>query len=90
MKRTRFPLGQIVATKGVINLLDAAEIFSFLSRHARGDWGDLYQEDKAQNEAALLSGENRLFSTYNTSKGRVWIITEYDYSVTTILLPEDY
>ena len=33
---------------------------------------------------------DRLFSSYETDIGKIYIITEYDRSVTTILLPEEY
>jgi hypothetical protein len=33
---------------------------------------------------------DRLFSSYDTDFGKIYIITEHDRSVTTILLPEKY
>jgi hypothetical protein len=63
-----------------------------LQRHASGDDGDLCSEDKDSNVEALEHG-NRIFSSYNLdtiSASKVWIITEWDRSVTTFLLPEDY
>jgi hypothetical protein len=85
------PLGKIVATPGALKLLlEAGEHpFDFLARHATGDWGDLCAFDRRQNERALRE-EARVLSSYHTSAGKVWIITEADRSVTTILLPEDY
>lgn len=62
----------------------------FLSRHVRGDWGDLPKEDKDEN---LLSVEKgfRLLSSYRTTAGdKLWVITEADRSHTTLLLPEEY
>jgi len=62
----------------------------FLSRHLRGDWGDLCQDDKTENELSLKSGF-RLMSSYQvTDIEKLWIITEADRSVTTLLLPADY
>lgn len=90
MVSAKFQLGQIVTTRGVLELLDGPEIMNLLSRHASGDWGELCEEDKGLNEAALVSGDNRLFSAYETARGKVWIITEYDHSVTTVLLPSEY
>ncbi len=86
----KFPLGQTVATRGVLDLLNHNEILKLLTRHSAGDWGDLCCEDKNLNNFALSSGEGRLFSAYNTLKGKVWIITEHDRSATTILLPNEY
>jgi len=63
--------------------------FDYLARHATGDWGDLCAFDRRQNERALRVGE-RIFSSYESPAGKVWIITEADRSITTILLPEDY
>ena len=56
---------------------------------ASGDWGDLTPADKRENNLSLKEGY-RIFSSYNTSDGKLWIITEADRSVTTFLLPEDY
>jgi hypothetical protein len=63
--------------------------FDYLARHATGDWGELCAFDRHQNEIALRDGL-RVFSSYEISAGRVWIITEADRSITTILLPEEY
>lgn len=61
-----------------------------LSRHVRGDWGKIPPEDQGLNEEALASG-GRLMSVYPLRTGEtIWIITEWDRSVTTLLLPEDY
>ncbi|MFD2112545.1 hypothetical protein [Thiorhodococcus fuscus] len=63
---------------------------SLLQRHVQGDWGDLTTEDFEANRLALREGF-RLLSSYRISDGvKVWIITEADRSVTTVLLPEDY
>jgi hypothetical protein len=85
------PLGKVVATPGALNLLmDAGEdAFDYLARHATGDWGELCAFDRRQNEVALREGY-RVVSSYETPAGTVWIITEANRSVTTILLPEDY
>ena len=85
------PLGQVLATPGAIKLLlDVGEHpFDYLARHATGDWGDLCAFDRRQNGVALRTGE-RVFSSYDTPAGKVWVITEADRSVTTILLPEEY
>jgi len=87
--RVRFPLGQVVVTRSAMDTLNALDIRQSLSRHARGDWGDLCADDAAENANALVHG-GRLFSAYDSGKGSFWIITESDRSVTTVLLPEDY
>jgi hypothetical protein len=88
-----FPAGQIVATPGAIALLEQANKapLEFVSRHLRGDWGDdLCQDDKTENELSLKQGF-RLLSSYKvTESEKLWIITEADRSVTTLLLPSEY
>jgi hypothetical protein len=89
--RAPLPLGRVVATPGALNLLRkcGGHPFDYLARHATGDWGDLCAFDRRQNEIALKDGY-RVFSSYDVLEDRVWIITEADRSVTTILLPEEY
>lgn len=85
-----FPLGDVVTTTNAHEHLHPHHIARALGRHAKGDWGDLCEEDRKENEFALREG-CRLFSSYH-SEGDItfWIITEADRSVTTILLPNDY
>lgn len=86
----KFPLGVIVATPGVMGSINEDEQISALTRHHNGDWGELPEEDKARNNKAI-SGGSRLLSAYTSQEGiRFWIITEWDRSVTTFLLPEEY
>jgi hypothetical protein len=62
----------------------------FLSRHVRGDWGEIDSHDWKANEVALKVGE-RLLSVYTTIRGvRLYVITEADRSSTCILRPEEY
>lgn len=87
-----FPLGQVVATPGALGAIEEAEQtpFDFIFRHARGDWGDIPEEDVKENEFSLENGF-RLFSAYHTAKGtKLYVITEWDRSVTTLLLPSEY
>jgi len=85
--RTQFPLGQLLATQGVLNL--EVHVWPLIVRHARGDWGDIHPEDRTTNDRAVRLG-GRIFSAYTLPQGRVWIITEADRSATTVLLPEEY
>ncbi len=87
-----FSLGQVVATLGALQALTDAgdQPAQFLARHQSGDWGDLCQEDRRENELSIRKGF-RILSAYKTSKGvKIWVITEADRSATTILLPEEY
>jgi len=89
---TRFRLGQTCMTRGAQEALEEARQSpsEFLRRHSEGDWGELSDEDRKENELSLKEGF-RILSAYSTSKGaRLWIITEADRSSTTILLPEEY
>jgi hypothetical protein len=88
LMQPRFPLGRIFATPGAIAL--NVDLARYLRRHHCGDWGDeLCAEDKQANEHSLKDG-TRLLSRYSTPGGSIYIITEHDRSVTTILLPEEY
>ena len=95
-----FNTGQIVASRGVFDLAcenpDFAQfIQKSLNRHVKGDWGDVDGDDKQSNDQALKQG-TRLLSAYNDDRfpqngvATIWIITEADRSVTTILFPDEY
>jgi hypothetical protein len=87
-----FNLGDVVATPQSICVLNdhSISVQSLLQRHASGDWGDLCTEDMQANNDALQYGD-RLLSSYVISDScKVWVITEYDRSVTTVLLPSEY
>ena len=91
----RFPLGKTVLSKEVYRwMVTNGEFANFvtgsLKAHARGEWGNIPPEDKERNEAALRDG-GRLLSAYEHWRlPKIWIITESDRSVTTVLFPEDY
>jgi hypothetical protein len=104
MSTPKFLTGSIFTTQTVAKVIDETPLFStlcqvLLARHIQGDWGDLEEEDKESNEEALLE-KGRLFSSYNLTdelkslisvdEKKVWIITEYDRSATTILFPTEY
>ena len=95
---TRFALGQVVATPAALESCDPYRLNDCLYRHSRGDWGEICAADKGRNDQALIDG-GRLLSAYPIDKTKpckgygkncLWIITEADRSVTTILLPDDY
>lgn len=84
------PLGRLVITAGAQATLDPTDVSDAVDRHAAGDWGNVCDEDKASNDEAVRTAE-RLLSAYRDRGGTdFWIITEWDRSVTTILLPEEY
>ncbi len=89
----RIDAGQVVMTIGVNALVRQGRLnpAPYLRRHLSADWGDLDDSDQRQNDAALQSGEDRLFSSYQVAPDlTLWIITEWDRSVTTLLLPSEY
>jgi hypothetical protein len=86
----RFPLGRVYATRNAHEAVPHLEMWLAITRHVSGDWGDVCPEDWKSNDDALIVG-NRLLSSYKTEAGtKFWIITEWDRSMTTVLLPEDY
>ncbi len=88
--KSKFLLGQIVITANAQRTINHDDVRRALIRHAKGDWGDLCEGDRRENELSLKQGY-RLLSVYRAADDtKFWIITEADRSVTTVLLPEDY
>jgi len=86
----KFSLGDVYVTRAAEEALSGGDIADALIRHCTGDWGDVTDNDRRQNEDALMQG-GRLLSVYHMSAGlKFWIITEADRSTTTVLLPDDY
>ena len=102
----KFPLGQIVATTGALELLEETgfSAAALCRRHVQCDWGDLCAEDRAENEFAVtrrlrilscyrLVDAERLAATPRDKRSllpTLWIITEADRCVTTLLRPDEY
>ena len=91
---TQLPLrlGQLVATPVAIALMAKLGIdpSKLIERHRNGDWSELCDEDRQANAEAIVHGE-RILSSYPVDDGvKLWVITERDRSVTTILIPNDY
>lgn len=98
--KSKFPLGIIAITRGVADLIDQnSEFGNFvlksLGRHRQCDWGNVIEGDKKLNDQALITNE-RVLSAYNDDRfpkngvATIWIITEHDKSVTTVLFPDEY
>ena len=94
-----FQLGRVVMTAGVELLLERHPdlVDRCLGAYVRGDWG--VSSEPEQNDEAVRSGDCRIFAAYPIDPARpsagygantVWIITEADRSVTTLLLPDEY
>ncbi len=90
--KPRFALGQVVATPGALAAMEEAgqSPLGLLIRHQSGDWGELCEEDKTENDLSVREGFRILSAYVLTTKVKVWIITEADRSATTFLLPEEY
>ncbi len=88
-------LGKTVMTSGVNNKIAESEKFAreikiCMEKYITCDWGDLCNEDKEMNDNALRNGNDRVLAAYDTSEGKVYIITEHDRSATTILFADEY
>lgn len=103
MRNNKFEFGITVATNGVNAVMEKDQkfadfVFKSLMRHGKGDWGDMRLEDRLMNDEAVKTGESRIFSAYNIPKevgtdfdnDKIWIITEWDRSATTVLFPCEY
>lgn len=91
----KLEIGRLLATAGVMAKCEAEPTFAaFVSesfrRHAAGDWGELSQDDKDANDVALADNDGRVFSAYTGGPEKIWLITEADRSLTTILFPDEY
>lgn len=94
----QFELGTLVITRGVHDEMTrdsqfAEFILTCIARHEACDWGDLCDSDKNQNDEAVRTGDDRIFSAYEPVDHpgwRIWIITEWDRSATTVLFPDEY
>jgi len=94
MYKMKFQLGKLVWTRAVNELVASDASFAkfvtdSLARHCMGDWGELSIEDKRENDFSL-DKHLRLFSVYKKDKFVIWVITEADRSVTTVLFPAEY
>lgn len=90
-KEPLFPLGLVCATPAALDLLDynGVNATPYFSRHQNGDFGTLCAEDIKQNQLSIQHGM-RILSAYEIGKDRIYIITEADRSVTTMLLTSEY
>lgn len=85
-----FHLGKLAVTRAAADCLNAHDVSQALIRHALGDWGDVCADDAADNDRSVIVGE-RLFSTYKARTGApFFIVTEFDRSVTIVMMPSDY
>ena len=88
-----FELGRVIATPDALDALQEnnTNITELLIRHVGGDWSNLSDEDRLENEQSVKNGW-RIFSSYSLNKtgDKIWVITEADRSSTCLLLPSEY
>lgn len=90
-----FTIGNLVQTSGIAHECENNPEFlrsvrNSLSRYMKKDWGDLCADDKALNDSAVATGDDRILAAYKIQDKKIYIITEYDRSVTTILFADEY
>ena len=83
-------IGRTVITSGAHEILTESDIYNAIQRHRAGDWGTVSESDWVSNDYAVKNDE-RVLSSFHTSDGeKFWVITEWDRSATTVLLPSEY
>ena len=87
-----FSLGKVLLTSATNAMFceGSLDVSELINRHVSGDWSDMCDDDIESNKDAIANGF-RVFSSYKLSESQnIWIITEADRSITTILLPDEY
>ena len=91
----KFELGQVVQTRTIANEIEndkqfEKEVAEAFTKYVNCNWGDTHAEDKKLNDNAVKNNDDRIVAKYITSKGDIFIITEYDRSYTTIMFANEY
>jgi hypothetical protein len=91
-RKPLFDFGQLVATPGALAALEKSgqSPMDFLSRHVTGDWGEIPEEDRKENQFSLEKGFRLMSSYKTTAQDILWVITESNRTHTTLLLPSEY
>lgn len=88
-----FELGRVIATPDALDALQEnnIRIAELLIKHVGGDWSNLSDGDRLENEQSVKNGW-RILSSYplNNAGDKIWIITEADRSSTCLILPREY
>ena len=98
MTKQLFELGQVVATQGIANKIHddgafGAFVLKSFARYINGDWGEMAELDRVMNDEAMRNGDDRILAAYTNADHpdwKIWIITEWDRSATTLLFPDEY
>ncbi|MGN0014474.1 MAG: hypothetical protein ACI37T_03550 [Candidatus Gastranaerophilaceae bacterium] len=88
-------IGKVLQTRSIYEESEnnpefLTEVQTAFKRYIKCDWGELCKEDKEMNDNAVNNGDDRILAAYETSKGKIYIITEWDRSATTILFANEY
>lgn len=94
-KSPTIELGRIIQTERINeakmnNSRFRKEVDRSFLKYCYADFSDMSQEDIDLNKSAITNGDDRIFGAYNTSLGKIYIITEHDRSYTTILFADEY
>jgi len=93
--KVRFELGEILYSYEIDARVSKDKkfdefILDCLFRHVTGDWGNLSEQDKSENEYSM-GKYLRIFSSYKYRNAeKIWIMTEADRQHTTVLFPNEY
>lgn len=90
-----FNLGQVVQTRGIAEACERSQDFNLeihqaFYKYIKCNWGGTCEEDKELNDNAVKNNDDRIVAKYITSKGNIFIITEWDRSYTTIMFANEY
>lgn len=89
-------VGKTVITRGLAAALEndeglQKEIYKAWERYKSCDWGNLGEEDQEMNNNAVKEPRSdRILARYSTTKGDIYIITEWDRSYTTFMFCNEY
>lgn len=91
----KFELGQVVQTRTIATEIEndkefEKEIYNAFNKYINCNWGDTCEEDQEMNNNAVKNNNDRIVAKYITSKGNIFIITEWDRSYTTIMFANEY
>ena len=83
--------GTWVMTRGIAAKIKedrkfAEFVYESIGKYVRQDWGDTCEEDSKLNDSAVKNSDSRIVAKYDN----IFIITEWDRSVTTVLFTEEY
>jgi len=88
-----FELGKITMTPSAISIIASYKVAigDLLDRHEKGDYGEVSEQDWHENTLALLpESVERIMSVYNVGTDKLWVITDPDRKITTLLTEDDF